>query len=350
MKRNHGIDLLRMVSMLMVAVLHVLGQGGVLAASGALSWRHGLCWLLEAAAFCAVDCYALISGYVGTGRKFRISGIALLWLRVVFWTLIITTVTLVIAPELVGIRQYVRAVLPVTMKQYWYFTSYFCVFFLMPFLDSAVENLPRRLMTFLLAALAVIFTILPLAARTDLFGAASGYTPVWLAVLYLFGAYARKYELLEKLRGVKALALFVLFTLATLAVKLAGEALGISRFDPGFLYSYTSPTVLAAAICLLGFFASLRIGDGAGRAISFLAPTAFSVYLIHTHPLVWMYLLENRFVSLAELPAPLCALAVLGCALTIFAVCSALDLLRELLFRALKLKERLTVLDGKITK
>ena len=31
-QRNHGIDLLRMVSMFMVVVLHVLGQGGILAA------------------------------------------------------------------------------------------------------------------------------------------------------------------------------------------------------------------------------------------------------------------------------------------------------------------------------
>lgn len=31
-QRNSGIDLLRMVSMFMVVVLHVLGQGGILAA------------------------------------------------------------------------------------------------------------------------------------------------------------------------------------------------------------------------------------------------------------------------------------------------------------------------------
>ena len=350
MKRNHGIDLLRMFSMLMVVILHILGQGGVLAAADGLSWRHGLCWLLEAASFCAVDCYALISGYVGTDSKFKVSGIALLWLRVVFWTLIITTAALVIAPELVGLRQYARAVFPVCTKQYWYFTSYFCVFFFMPFLDSAVERLPRRLMTFLLSALAVIFTLLPLAARADLFGAASGYTPIWLIVLYLFGAYARKYALLDKLRGVKALAMYAATTIVTLAVKLAGEALGISRFDPGFLYSYTSPTVLAAAVCLLGFFAGLRIGDGAGRVIGLIAPTAFSVYLIHTHPLIWMFLLENRFAALAELRAPLCVLAVAGCAIAVFAVCTGLDLLRELLFRALKLKKRLSALDARILK
>ncbi|MCR5648942.1 MAG: acyltransferase, partial [Oscillospiraceae bacterium] len=64
MERNHGVDLLRIVSMLMVVVLHILGQGGLLDAVSAPSLRHTLCWLLLAAAYCAVDCYAMISGYV----------------------------------------------------------------------------------------------------------------------------------------------------------------------------------------------------------------------------------------------------------------------------------------------
>ena len=43
-EKNYGIEWLRILSMYMVAVLHTLGQGGT---------------------FGAVDCFALISGYVG---------------------------------------------------------------------------------------------------------------------------------------------------------------------------------------------------------------------------------------------------------------------------------------------
>ena len=63
--RNLGVDLLRSLSMLMVVVLHVLGQGGILAALEAAPARGGsfaLCWLLELACSCAVDCFGLISG------------------------------------------------------------------------------------------------------------------------------------------------------------------------------------------------------------------------------------------------------------------------------------------------
>lgn len=35
--RNYGIDLLRLISMLMIVVLHVLGQGGILKSTSALT-------------------------------------------------------------------------------------------------------------------------------------------------------------------------------------------------------------------------------------------------------------------------------------------------------------------------
>ena len=46
-QRNSGIDFLRMVSMFMVVVLHVLGQGGILAALPPHTPRWALGWVLE---------------------------------------------------------------------------------------------------------------------------------------------------------------------------------------------------------------------------------------------------------------------------------------------------------------
>ena len=74
-ERNYGVDLLRIVSMAMIAMLHVLGHGGVLNASVNNVMVYSLAWLLEVGAYCAVNCYALISGYVGYGGKFKYSNI-----------------------------------------------------------------------------------------------------------------------------------------------------------------------------------------------------------------------------------------------------------------------------------
>jgi surface polysaccharide O-acyltransferase-like enzyme len=340
-----------MVSMLMVVVLHILGQGGVLAAVSAPSWRYGLCWGLEAAAFCAVDCYALISGYVGSGRRFRLTGAVLLWLRVVFYTLLITTAALVIAPGTVGPKHYLNAIFPVMTRQYWYVTAYFGAFFFMPVLEAGVEKLPKKALTALLAALTALLTVLSFVFGSDPFSVGAGYSAFWLAYLYMLGAYLRKYGLLEKLRGIKALAGFAVSTALTAGGKLLESFIHPPvPFYGNLLYNYSSLTVLAASVCLLGFFSGMRIGKRAARIVALLSPTALSVYLIHAHPIVWNRLLGGLFAPLAQLPAPLCVLAVLGCAAGVVIVCSAFDLLREGLFRLLRLKERIGSSEERIMK
>ena len=86
-ERNYGIDLLRIVSMIMVVLLHVLGAGGLLEATFGIN--NKIVWLLEVFAFCAVNCYALISGYVGVNSKFKLSNILILWLQVFIYNFII---------------------------------------------------------------------------------------------------------------------------------------------------------------------------------------------------------------------------------------------------------------------
>ena len=127
-QRNYGIDLLRMIAMLMVVILHILGKGGVLQAAPPLSIRYETAWLLETAAYCAVDCYALISGYVGFGTRCRYADLAALWLRVVFYTVTITAVFALVLPGSVSAGEWLRAIFPVMFNQYWYFTAYFCLF------------------------------------------------------------------------------------------------------------------------------------------------------------------------------------------------------------------------------
>ena len=101
--RNYGVDLLRVVSMIMVIILHILGQGGVLRQLTDLSVKYSIVWFLEICAYCSVNCYALISGFTGYGRKFKPSGIVSLWFRVVFYTVVITVIfKLFLSTEVIG--------------------------------------------------------------------------------------------------------------------------------------------------------------------------------------------------------------------------------------------------------
>lgn len=79
-KRNYGIDFLRILSMLMVVFLHVLLQGGILGAAKPNSINYWTAWFLEIACYCAVNCFALTSGYVMCRSRPKFSRLGGLWL------------------------------------------------------------------------------------------------------------------------------------------------------------------------------------------------------------------------------------------------------------------------------
>ena len=54
--RNYGIDFLRMISMIMIVMLHTLGHGGILRSVSFLSVHYQIAWLLKVIAFGAVCC------------------------------------------------------------------------------------------------------------------------------------------------------------------------------------------------------------------------------------------------------------------------------------------------------
>ena len=96
--------------------------------------------------------------------------------------------------------------------------------------------------------------------------------------------------------------------------------------------------VLLAAVALVLCFAELNIGPRFGRFIESVSPLAFSVYLIHAHPLIWEHWLAGRFAFLADKPPILLASGVLGGAFAIYLVCSLADVLRAGLFRLFRVK------------
>ena len=68
-ERNYGIDLLRILSMFMVVLLHLCGFGGVLSNVKPFSVNYYIAWFLEIVSYCAVDVFALISGFVGAKNE-----------------------------------------------------------------------------------------------------------------------------------------------------------------------------------------------------------------------------------------------------------------------------------------
>ena len=61
---NYGIDLLKIISMMFIICVHVMGHGGVLT-SNISNLQYMVCWIIDILVYCGVNCFAMISGFVG---------------------------------------------------------------------------------------------------------------------------------------------------------------------------------------------------------------------------------------------------------------------------------------------
>ena len=185
--------MLRIVSMFLVVFLHVLGRGGVLESAPILSVNYEIAWFIEIAAYCAVNCYALISGYVGIRGHYRYSNLVLLWLRVAFYTILITFVFAVGTTGKVGKQEILGAIFPISTEQYWYFTAYAGMFLFIPFVNLFVQRASQSQVRAVIHGCILLFSILPTVFRRDIFVLKDGYSALWMLILYLIGGYIGKY-------------------------------------------------------------------------------------------------------------------------------------------------------------
>lgn len=353
-KRNYGIDFLRILSMLMVVMLHVLGQGGVLANTEKFSGNYWIAWFLEIASYCAVNCFALTSGYVMCRSKPKISKITELWLQTAFYTILFTFIFFIALPETRGSAALLNAVFPITRRHYWYISAYFGLYLLIPLLNVIIEKTDKKTLELAFLSMFVAFSILPIILESDPYRMGKGYSLIWLCLLYLFGGYINKYDIINKIKKYQAWLLFASMIVITFLSKMGLEYLTMHLFGKpehgNILINYISPTIVLAAIALFIACSKQTFPKTINKIISVFAPAALGVYLIHVCIPVWKNILKDFAVEFASQPAPIMILLVLAATLIIYFTCSLIELLRIQLFRLFKIKNLCIKLDDLIMK
>lgn len=350
-----GIELLRILATFYIILLHVVGQGGVAAASGGGKGTYTVSYLLLALAYPAVNCYALISGFVGCKSRFKLSRLLSLWLTVVFVNLAVWGAFRLLAPEMAASFSLEACLKPLLTNEYWYVTAYFGLSVLTPVLNAATE-LPKKTFAEMLIGLFACFALLPKIADNDLFLTRSGYSTLWLVLLYLVGMFFRLHLLPKKrsrLCGAACLAVYGMISVfLPLQKRLTENKLLASGIEnPVYLknYAYTSVLIVLSSIALFAVFTQINVQNKAVcKFISFFSTASFGVYILHTQPLVWANLLQDAFSQFAVFSAPVMAACCLAAALGIFLACTAVEKLRALLFCVTRL-DRLIVFLPSVT-
>lgn len=347
-ERNYGIDLLRIVSMIMVVLLHVLGAGGLLDATFGINNKS--VWLLEVFAFCAVNCYALISGYVGVNSKFKLSNILILWLQVFIYNFIFYLFFLLLGKITFSFDMLKEMFFPVLSKRYWYFTAYFALFFLMPLLNFIINKFPKKKLKNILMIGFVLFSVLPTVFNNDVFQMHGGYSLYWLIYLYLVGGFIYKYNCFCELSKPKLL--FIYFCSGLFSWLSRFGFIYLSRYSGRFynlkslFINYLSPTIFIAALCLLVLFSKMNLCNWR-RIISFFSPVSFGVYLLHVQPIFFDVVWSGKFMVFSNVNVVLLITIILFSTFFVYLLCSLIDWIRLKIFSLFKVKEKLLFLENK---
>lgn len=339
MKRNYGIDLLRIVLMFMVCMLHTLGQGGILKNCEEGSVKYAVFYLIEVMCYCAVDAFALISGYMASNKPANHSKIVEMWFQVLFYSL---AVTLILSRLSVGkalkINEIFKAMFPVISGYYWYFTAYVALFFAMPVINFCIFKINENSAKKMLLIVFFLYTIIGLIK--DPFKTKGGYSAIWLIVLYCAGGLSKKAEIFKN----KKTSTLVLFWFACIALTWALKV--FAKLD--MFCKYVSPTVLLSGLLMVVIFSRLRLK---GTIIKKISPLAFGIYLFQLNKIIWKYVIKNHAAFAADMNifyGVLCSFAI---ALAIFAAGLAVEYIRTLLFKLLrisKLSDKIVCVSQKV--
>lgn len=341
-ERYYGIDILRFVSMFMVVVIHLVGQGGVRELTIPSELNHQISWLITSVCYCAVDVFALITGFVSIDSKYRLSRGMMLWAQVFFYTsgifLLYFILTGVADPKLL-----IFSLFPTLSNHYWYFSSYAFLFILIPFLTRFLNSLSKnnyRLLLFVITLSTLVGCWIPEYFDFSPFKFGNGYSPLWLIFLFIIGGYIKRFfddfTKINKYAYLAGWCCCVVFVWASrmLISELSVLLFGEEKFET-VLYSYLSPLVIFAAVCLLLFFSQLNV-KRCKSFISKVSAASFGVFLIHENIIIREKFIIGLFSNYDSSWMALW-MEVIIASVAIYLICSIIDYARILLFSFLKI-------------
>lgn len=322
--RNSSIELLRILAMGMIVLSHICCHSGYDSTYSVLSVNR-LFVQFGYLGNLGVALFVMISGYFMS--SFRVRSLSRLLSQVWFYSVgLFLICRFCFGYDYTG-QMLWQVFLPTIYCEYWFFTAYVVFYLLTPFVNTLIRALSRQQLRTLLMIMTLLWVLIPTVTKQQLYGAEL----CQFLMYYLLGAYLRLYPDNHLQRkslawGAALGAMAVLYGLTTVLGYLeryTPEVFGVSqRF-----YDRNSLLILLAA---LGMF-SLAVNSRpfCNSFINNIGGCTFGVYLIHDNPavreLLWKSWLnwQHYFTSGSFI------LRIVLSVVLVFAVCTALEYLRQ---------------------
>lgn len=369
-KREMNFELMRIISMLMIVFWHILCMYGRDDQSALINHTTGITnWLLNCLYILAivhVNSFVIISGYFNYNKEFSKKQFLKVFNASWFYRTLFAVIFCLLGLEKFGTLSFFKHSFPIDITYtYWYINCYLLLYLLTPFLNLFVKSATQEIHRKYLIVAFVVFCIIP-SLTGQITVAANGYNIVNFCMLYLLGAYLKKYPLTEnihfknysknKIRNI-ALTIFFCCGISNIMMDQYAKYLLTSNSSlltflgsimNGFICNYSNPLVVIQSVAYFVFFGTITIKNNLlNKAIKFIAPLTLGVYLIHFNAYVreylftWLGLYKVDYIYSKSI-----ILKVFALTLIIFVVCIIIEKIRQILTKKIVKIKNLLVLRG----
>lgn len=351
--RDSGMELLKVIAMLMVILIHCYLYGGYYNEAVAVG---GV--VREASTFMriafrpAVNIFLLITGFFMVKAPVNIeksfSRTKSVYLRIFFYSLVFSAVFLLLGSEYCvpfandtpyPIKTVVlNGLFPLTSQSWYYLTNYILLCLLAPFINIALQNITKKqylkllaVLTFLLCFWVNAISIYPFklwVSNLFLTSISDGKSLFSFIYVYIIGGYVG----LHVKKREKPDFRYLLFALAILCVNyLLHSNLPKTIGYTSISMNYSNPFVIGQGVFMLLFFKDLHFKN---KFVNFLGSTTLGVYAIHEfrfiRPLIWKEWFNFKTIDCTNIFRNM--IITVGVCFAIYLVSAVVDYLVQMLF------------------
>lgn len=349
--RNYGLDIARICAMCGIIILHILGAGGMIDYTTGDNPKYWLVWWLEICAYCSVDLFAMLSGWLGIKkRQYSTYRILELVAIVLFYCILITILFALVQPDVFASKlDIIKSCLPYMFGRYWYIMCYIPIVILQPFINKMLLALSKEQHRKLCFVSIFIFALIPTFFNNDFFAFNRGYSFVWLVICYAIGSYLKREEniISQKISKIKCVITFIVCSLGLLVLKILYDF--VFHVDGQYFIEYTSPVVLLMAVVALLCMSQLKIKVGK-NIFAKMSMMAFDVYVIHCHILVLDKMIYDKFRWIGDVSIYMIPVITICIVILIYFVLSVIAMIRSAVFENILINKVLKKIAVQIDK
>ena len=276
--RNIGIDVLRILSIVLITVIHYISYSDILDKDALLGGNKVLLLFFSALSTAAVNIFVLITGYFQSQKNVKIEKCFVLWAKILIISVLLLCFAFVLGLK-ISIANIIKCFFPISTAHYWFFVTYLLLLALSPMINLILKNLSKKVHCGVCVMAGIVICLLfvenPFVIADIYLGHFHGI--VWFVYLYVVGAYFKKHNI--SISPKKSVPLLLLVLTVIFSLKYFSASVLIEG-NNSFL-----PFVLSVLLFLV--FKEINVTSRFwGNVVTRLSACSFFVYIIQEHCLI----------------------------------------------------------------